>query len=232
MRLIFAGLVFTMAAFTQTDAAFQKIYDSYLAALKTNNFQAVKTQVSSELWEQFTSWAPPSKRAGLMASIAKDTVPSSYEVQFVRRSKDGKKASMMVVGMFAPDSFHAPEGGPEEKAEATISFVQKAGVWKVGDVKIDRNLSTRPKPQDLNMGQREDYRDAVNTRLGGVILRLEKQAAGTVYVIKVVDEEDAVFLPEAKVSPDFVRGAIVFFDASQHEHDPLKYWAESAELKE
>lgn len=235
MRLLLTGMVLTMAALAQTDVTLQKTYDAYLAALKANDVQAVLKQMTKEGGEGLASWAPPAKLGALLKDIAKDTVPSSYEMQFVWRSKDGKQAAMMALAAVPPDSFHAPKGheaGPDVKAEVTVSFAQEGGVWKVGDVKIDRGVSERPKPKDLNMGKRDDYRDDVNTSLGGVILRLEKQAAGTVYVIKLVNEEAAVFLPAAKVSPDFVPGAIISFDASAHDHDPQKYWAESAALAE
>jgi hypothetical protein len=67
--------------------------------------------------------------------------------------------------------------------------------------------------------------------MGGVILRAEKQEAGTVYVIRVVDEEDAVYVQADMVSPDFVTGKVVSFHAAQNANDPLKYWAESAKLE-
>jgi len=235
MRLLWAGMVFTMVALAQTDATLQKTYDSYLAALKANDVQAVLKQMTKESGEGLASWAPPAKLGALLKDIAKDTVPSSYELQFVWRSKDGKRAAMMALAKVPPDSFHAPKGheaGAEVKAEVTVSFAQEAGVWKVGDVKIDRSINERPKPKDLNMGKRDDYRDRANTTLGGVVLRLEKQAAGTVYVIKLVDEEAAVFLPAAKVSPAFVPGSIISFDAASHDNDPQKYWAESAQPAE
>jgi hypothetical protein len=60
---------------------------------------------------------------------------------------------------------------------------------------------------------------------------MEKQEAGTVYVIRVVDEEDAVFVPAALVTSNFVTGAVISFRAAKSETDPLKYWAESAQLE-
>jgi hypothetical protein len=67
--------------------------------------------------------------------------------------------------------------------------------------------------------------------VGGIILRTEKQDAGSVYVVRVVDEEDAVFVPAALVSADFVTGKVISFHAAQNANEPLKYWAESAKLE-
>ena len=76
------------------------------------------------------------------------------------------------------------------------------------------------------MGSRADYAGSAATELSGTVLRLEKQDAGTVYVVRRVDEEDAVFLPKAKVSVDFVPGAVISFHTAQHKSAKLKYWAE------
>jgi len=52
-----------------------------------------------------------------------------------------------------------------------------------------------------------------------------------VYVVRVVDEEDAVFVPAALVSANFVTGKVISFQAAQNANEPLKYWAESAKLE-
>lgn len=102
----------------------------------------------------------------------------------------------------------------------------------MGELSFGSEAEDSARPKNLQMGQRGDYSGAANTDIGGEIQRTEKQAAGTVYVIRVLDEEDAVFVPSAHVSPDFVVGAIVSFHAAKHGKDPLKFWAESAELTE
>jgi hypothetical protein len=50
-------------------------------------------------------------------------------------------------------------------------------------------------------------------------------------VIRVVDEEDAVFVPAALVSAEFATGKVISFHAAENPSDPLKYWAESAKLE-
>jgi len=234
MRLILTGLtgvLFTMAAFGQTEATFRKTYDALVAGLKAKNFQAVMDQRSVASRKELAESVPPSQRAAFFAS-ALEVMPSTYEVRSVTLSEDGKKGSMVLVGMVpVPLEVQKEEKlPPEQKIGVTLEFANEAGVWKIGEIVFGGDPGDRARPKDLNMGQRGDYGDAANTQVGGPILRIEKQAAGVVYVIRVVDEEDAVFVPAAQVSPDFVTGAVMSFRAAKHEKDPLKYWAESAEL--
>jgi hypothetical protein len=207
-------------------------------------------------------------------------MPNPYEVRFVQLSKDGKKARMVMVGVIPPveevqranklpakrkrekdmspeelyDYYSYTPFQPPRKVRDAVVFAEEAGVWKMGQQTLDGEPEDNARPKDLNMGQRGNYSDEANTDLRWEIQRVEKQAAGTVYVVRVVDkstpsgvqwspglqsfvytlrvldEEDAVFVPAAHVSSDFVSSAILSCRAAKHKKDPLKYWAESVEL--
>jgi hypothetical protein len=234
MRFILAALtevVLTMTAFAQPEDSLRKTYDALVAALKAKDVTAVAQLMNAENRNMLKEFIPASEHDAFCADALK-SLPSPYEVRYVYGSKDGKKARMVVVGM-APVPLdlqkkeHLP---PERRVQTSIVFELEAGAWKMAETTSYYEDDKRPRPADLQMGQRGDYGAEADTNLGGQIQRMEKQAAGTVYVISVVSEEDAVFLPTALVSPDFVPGAIVNFFAAVHGKDPLKYWAESAEL--
>lgn len=82
------------------------------------------------------------------------------------------------------------------------------------------------------MGARADYKEGALTELGGPILRLEKQAAGTVYVIRMLDEEVAAFVPARLAQPGFAVGKIIVLRGGSHKEAPQKFWAEQAKLHE
>jgi hypothetical protein len=112
-----------------------------------------------------------------------------------------------------------------------VDFVQEGGQWKMGPP----SFSAPPQevtagPKDLDMGVRADYNDGANTQVGGPIQRVEKQAAGTVYVIRVLDEEIAAFLPAKLVQPGFEAGKILVMQGASHKKEPQKFWAEEARL--
>ncbi|MGA2653079.1 MAG: hypothetical protein ABSF28_21365 [Terracidiphilus sp.] len=178
---------------------------------------------------------PPSQHTPFFLN-AMMMVPSSYEVGSVSESKDGKSASLVMVAVLPPmppEFRDQKDSDGPRKRELTVAFTREAGLWKIAiaSQSVGDDPDKRLRPEDLIMGLRSDYSSGAKTDMGGVILRAEKQDAGTVYVIRVVDEEDAVFVPSELVSADFVTGKVISFHAAQNANDPLKYWAESAKLE-
>jgi hypothetical protein len=235
MRRIAIGLMaaaLAAAAYGQNDDTFRKQFDALIAGLKARNFTTVTGLMTAEARKAINQQIPPSKRGAFFAN-ALSTMPVSYDVESVAVAKDGMKATMLLLGTVAvpPGEQREKKQPPQRKSEISIEFAREGGVWKIGPIVFGGDPADRPRPKDLSMGQREDYSDYANTEMGGAILRMEKQAGGTVYVIRILDEEDAVFVPEALVSPDFTAGAIVSFHAAKNGQDPLKYWAESAKLE-
>ena len=80
------------------------------------------------------------------------------------------------------------------------------------------------------MGVRTDYKDGASTELGGPILRIDKQAGGTVFVLRMLDEEIAAWVPQRLVKPEFTVGKILVLRGASHQQDPQKFWAEEASL--
>jgi hypothetical protein len=112
-----------------------------------------------------------------------------------------------------------------------VEFVQEGGQWKMGPPSFSAPpAEATARPADLKMGVRTDYKEGANTQLGGPILRLEKQSAGTVYVIRMLDEEIAAFVPAKLVQPTFEAGKILVMQGASHKQDPQKFWAEDAKL--
>jgi hypothetical protein len=246
MRFIVTGLiatVLTTAAFGQavaspspTAESLRKTFDACNDAVKAKNFQGVLSQMSSPMHKQIAAMIQPSQRTPFFFN-AMLSVPISYNVESVSPGKDGKSASMTLMAMLPPLPLDMQENektqtpGQPRKREQTVAFVLEGGVWKISSIDTGINPDQRPRPKDLKMGQRADYSAEVSTDMGGVILRMEKQDAGTVYVIRILDEEDAVFVPAEHVSSNFVTGVVISFHAAQNQSDPLKYWAQSAKLE-
>jgi hypothetical protein len=246
MRFIFTGLIATVlatASFGQSAASptptadsLRKTFDACNDAIKAKNFQGVLSQMSSATRKQIAAMIPPAQHTPFFLN-AMLRVPISYEVESVAPGKDGKSASLMLLAMLPPippdmqESEKSEAAGQPRKRELTVVFAREAGLWKISAVNTGIDPDQRPRPKDLKMGQRADYNAESNTDMGGVIQRIEKQDAGTVYVIRILDEEDAVFVPADHVSPDFVTGVVISFHAAQNQNDPLKYWAESAKLE-
>lgn len=243
MRLLLTGLTalaLASSAWGQpapvqgpTGDSLRKTFDACNDAIRSKNFQGVMAQMTAATRKQLVAMIPPSQHTPFFLN-AMLMVPDSYEVESASESKDGKSASLVMVAVLPPMPPEFREkndsDGPR-KRELTVVFTREAGLWKIASQSVGDDPDKRPRPKDLIMGQRSDYSAGANTDMGGVILRTEKQDAGTVYVIRVVDEEDAVFVPAEFVSAEFVTGKVISFHAAQNANDPLKYWAESAKLE-
>ena len=211
----------------------RKTFDACNDAIKSRNFQGVVAQMTATTRKQFVAMIPPSQRTPFFLN-ATLLVPDSYDVESVSESKDGKSASLVLVAVLPPmppEMRDQTDPGGARKRELTVAFAKEAGLWKIASREVGDDPDKRPRHKDLKMGPRSDYRAGANTDVGGIILRTEKQDAGSVYVVRVVDEEDAVFVPAALVSADFVTGKVISFHAAQNANEPLKYWAESAKLE-
>lgn len=207
---------------------FTTLYDTYTAAVKSGSFAKVSPFFSRELRGKIKT---PADQAEFM-TMAKMLVPASYEPSFLTISDRGRKAELQaVLTLNVPPEVQKSENlPPTQHLEVILTFVQEQGQWKWDGPTLIGDPDQRARPKDLNMGTRADYRDSANTSLGGQILRVDKQGAGTVYVIRVLDEEIAAFVPKGIPQKEFVPGQIIQMQAAGHLTDKLKYWAEEISL--
>lgn len=213
---------------TPTVQDFTAIYDAYLAAVKTGSYAKVSPFFSREMKSQIKS-AADQKEYMMMSAMM---VPAKYEPEFLTFSNNGKKADLQIIVTInvPPEVQKEQKLPPTQRQEMILSFVFEQGAWKWDTPTFLGDPDQRARPKDLNMGTRADYKDDANTSMGGQILRVEKQSAGTVYVIRVVDEEDAIFVPKGTTKEEFVAGQIISIQAAAHKSDKLKYWAEEISL--
>jgi hypothetical protein len=212
----------------QTAQDFTKIYDSYLAAVKTGDYGKTSAFLSAEVRDQLKT---PDDQATYM-EMMKQLAPTHYETVSLTMSENGQKADVdLIVTMAVPEAVQKERNlPPTQRAEMILEFVKEAGQWKMGPPLMMGDPDKRARPKDLNMGTRADYAEGSNTEVGGPILKMEKQAAGTVYVLRMTDEEIAVFVPAAKVSDKFVPGSILVVHGGDHKTEKLKFWADDAGL--
>ncbi len=212
----------------QTAQDFTRIYDSYLAAVKTGSYTQTSAFLSAEVRDQLKT---ADDQASYMAMM-KQMAPTHYETVSLQMSDGGQTAELdLIITVAVPENVQKEQKlPPTQRAEMTLKFVKEAGQWKMGPPLFMEDPDKRARPKDLNMGSRADYAEDANTEVGGPILKIEKQAAGTVFVLRVTDEEIAVFVPAAKVSGEFVAGRILVVHGAEHKNEKLKVWAEDAAL--
>ena len=212
----------------QTAQDFTRIYDSYLAAVKTGDYSKTSAFLSAEVRDQLKT---PDDQATYM-EMMKAMAPTHYETGSLNLSDDKQTADVdLIVTMAVPEEVQKERNlPPTQRAEMVLKFVKEAGQWKMGPPLLMGDPEKRARPTDFNMGSRADYVEGSNTEVGGPILKAEKQAAGTVFLLRMTDEEIAVFVPAAKVSDAFVPGRILVVHGGDHKTEKLKFWADDAAL--
>ena len=111
-----------------------------------------------------------------------------------------------------------------------MRFLKEGGQWKMGAPLILGDPDQRARPADLDMGSKSDYEYRLDLELSGAILSLERQEAGTVFLLRVVDEEVAAMVPATMVSSELVPGRILVLRGGVHTTDKLKFWAGEVSL--
>ena len=212
----------------QTMQDFTRIYDTFLAAVKKGTFREVSAFFTQELKKEIKT----SDDQQEFMMMAKYMVPVSYQPVFLSMTDEGQKAEVQAVAiMNVPEEVQKEQKlPPTQRLELILKFVREGGQWKWGGQTILGDPDQRARPKDLNMGSQSDYKGGSNMEMSGQILHVEKQAAGTVYVIRVLDEEIAAFVPAARVSNEFVPGRVLILRGAEHKSDKLKFWASEVSL--
>ena len=215
----------------QTTEELLKVYDSYRAALKTKNLDAALGPLIKKVREETRQQIrTPADQAEFFESHA----PLSYETAGITRSKSGEKATVYFIGTFPvpEEAQKANKLPPRLRLEYYIEFQKEAGVWKMDVPMITGNPDEVARPADLNMGAPADYAEGSFATVGGRIVKVEPAKQGTIYMIRVTDEEIAVWVrPEVKYEAgEFIPGQIVEFEGSFHKADKRKMLAETAKV--
>ena len=228
IRFITLTLLFGSMLMGQTIQDFTRIYDAYLAGVKSGEFRKVSTLFSQELRNEIKTKEDQQE----FMRMANYMVAESYEPLFFTMIEGGRKAELQVViTIKVPEDVQKERKlPPTQRMELILCFVKEDDQWKWGWPTILGDPDNRSRPKDLKMGSRNDYKPGSNTQMGGQVLHMDKQADGTVYTIRVLNEEIATFVPSAKVSSEFVPGCILILRGAEHQSDKLKFWADEASL--
>ena len=212
----------------QSAEEFTKIYDSYLAAVKTGSYEQVSAFLAADVRD---SLATPADQTEYMEMVKQMDVVH-YDAQYVSVAKDGQKADVdLIVTVAVPEQAQKEQKlPPTRRGEMILKFVKEGGQWKMNSPLLLGDPDQLPRPKGLNMGSRSDYAEGASTEVGGPILKAEKQTAGTVYLLRQPNQVIAVFVPTAQVLSSFVPGSILVVHGAENKNDKLKIWAESAEL--
>lgn len=213
------------------------LYGSYNQAIVAGKLdQAMALRDSDTRQAIQKALAGAGKRGELLADL-RQVIPDSVEVRHAALSKDGATATILVLAHKKPAA-GAPTGTPSQ-GEVTLTFVKEAGGWKFGEQMFGMDPSQIKACKNQAFEPIEAYDQNVSNSLGGPIVRVAFEADHTLLIIRVLDEEDCVFLPsrEELQKSGFDTGllvpyAIVEVDGFPHKSDKQKTWADHIKMSE
>jgi len=209
-------------------AELKNVYDNYNSAIKERDFNKVLSYCTSDLQKEILSQVKTKTEQDDLMINGLMQIPESYEIQHIASQEDSTKVTVNTIMQFSAMKEIERE---RSRIECEIHFKKEKDQWKLESVWFltDPDKINRPKDYTYNQGDAELEKDG---NIGGRIVRTDFMPNYTVVVLRVLDEEDAVFLPPKEdlikfgVSVnDLIPWKIYEFTGHPSKTDKLKFFA-------
>jgi hypothetical protein len=205
-----------------------KVYDAYLAAVKSGNADRILGYYSAQQQQDIGKSITKKDQRKDFIMMARFILPESYEVKHSVWSRDGKKANIYIEAQLPA----LPEfNRGRTSMEAMLRFVKENSGWKIDIITPLADLGKIRRSKDLSYNEDEANREQ-KMNIGGRIVFSEYKDNYTIAMLRVMETEVAVFLPprkvllEAGVLPDDLKPWGMYeFDGNPHKSDDLKFFA-------
>jgi hypothetical protein len=219
------------------------VYDAYNKDLLAGKVTDAVNLRSAEMRASAAKEMPTEAARQRFVAMAKTMVPDTVEPLHASINAAGDKATIITLGSKTiPKGVKLPPGAPPPgtvmHSELTLSYLKESDGWKLDDQMFG------PDPADIRKCRSDKYdgEAAFNgnktTSMGGPIVRVDFAADHTLIVVRVVDEENCVFLRDNKddlakhgVDPaKLVPYAVVEIEGHPHKTDKQKVLAGSVKF--
>lgn len=219
------------------------IYDGYNKALLAGKVADAMKLRSAETRASAKKEMPNEAARQRFLAMAKTMVPDTVQAQHATINAAGDKASIITVASKTiPKNVKIPNGPPPGSvmhSEVTLTFVKESDGWKLDDQMFGPDPASITRCKDDKYESESAFDGNKTVSMGGPIVRVDFQPDHTLVVIRVVDEENCVFLSENKegllkhgLSPDkLVPYAIVEIEGNPHRTDKQKVLADSLNVR-
>jgi hypothetical protein len=191
LSLVMISFSLTAGATAQDDPEFGRIFDAYNVAANKGDVNTMLSLSTTERQKEISGQIKGKKDRANFLLISRAQVPESYQIQHVSRGQSGQSATLYLVGQFSA----LPEmQRPRLRMEELISFKRENGLWKIDKALPLGDPDKIQRPQDLTYDPQDANLNATG-EIAGRILKTEFQPGYTLVLLRVMDEEHAVFLP-------------------------------------
>src|ERR1035437_5880749 len=203
-------------------------FDKYNDAMKGGDFNKILSYCSSDLQKEILGQVKTKQDKDDFIKNGQIQIPESYEIQHIASEKDSQKASANSIMQF---SALQEVGRERSRIECEIHYKKEGDQWKLESIWFltDPDKINRPKDYTYNPVDAELEKDG---NIGGRIVRTDFMPDYTMVILRVLDEENAVFLPPKDdlikygISVnDLTPWNIYEFTGHPHKTDKLKFFA-------
>lgn len=207
------------------------VYDNFNKAILNSDLDGAlkfRTVEAKKSVEDFSK-SPEDKADTLKVLSA--MCPISSEVEHM--DVEGNKATVYINGVFS---------NPEIPAETVnqsmmIYFGQEDGEWKMGTINYISGAEQIKKSPDDKFESQENYDMNATTSIGGRIVSVKFENEYTLVVVRMLDEDDLVFLPKKEEllkagikAEELEEWKILQVEGNKHKTNPMKILASKAEI--
>jgi len=228
--LCFIALTKLMPAQQDLQAKVIAVYKQYCNAAKAGNFEAVVAVKSAEVKKEIQQRLKTKKDKTLFLEWERLQIPESYEVQHLEYDSIKYEVNLYLLSLYEGNEKFGTERG---KKEMLLTFKNEANTWKLHESLSlgDPDKIIRPKDLTYDTLQIDEEQEG---EVGGRIIKTEFCKEYTLVVLRVMDEENAIFLPSkdelAKERFNFHEldpWNLYAFTGHPHKTDKLKFFATS-----
>jgi hypothetical protein len=206
------------------------VFDAYNGFAKTGDVDKMLALRTAAVEKEIRSQIKKKRDREDFVMMGRAQVPSSYEVQHVTWGKDGKSADLYALWHLPP--MKEIDRLKQADVEVLLVFKMEKGKWKMDNILPLADPSQIKRPKDLVYNEKDADEGVTSASVAGRIVKLEFQPDHTLVIVRVMDEEIAVFLPRKETLAkagvnfdDFAPWKMREFTGYPHKTDKLKFFA-------
>lgn len=221
------------------------VYDAYNKDLLAGKVADAVNLRSAEERASAAKEMPTEAARQRFLSMAKTMVPDTLQPLHASINAAGDKAIIVTLGSKTiPKGAKLPPGAPPPgtvmHSELTLTYVKESDGWKLDDQMFGPDPADIRKCRNDRFDGEAAFDGKKTTSMGGPIVRVDFAPDHTLIVIRVVDEDNCVFLRENKdalqqhgVDPaKLVPYAVVEIEGHPHKTDKQKVLADSVTVRD
>ena len=243
--LLFAFLLPASARGDEIPAALKAellaLYDKYNAAAKKGDFKtALPLRTAKRRADIEKALKDPKEKEFANAFLR--MAPESYTVEHAELAPDGNSAEIETIAtVVAPPHVRAKDGIPADgrvQQEITLAFAKEKAGWRYDQPTWGARVGSIKACDESKPAVEADFDDSKESNIGGMIRRVVFADGYTVFVARIVDEENCLYLPDkaalqkAGLNTDLLAPRAMFeAEVIKHRTDDQRVWVQGLTVR-